>query len=461
MVIGMAAVVFGLTNCGVPPADLLPDEDLRPVDDSRFRLIARFVHVSDSQIMDEESPARLGALGDLSASAWRPNEAYSAQLLDGVIRTINKWHVARAPIDFVVMTGDALDNMQQNELRWFMTCFDGGMIDPRSGPDDRPIVDRPAPQLDPHHPFLAQGLYQNGVHGEAATIPWYSVIGNHDHFALGIFPVVSNLLGQRVAPLPLQSRLGLFLPLFLDPLGALAFSPITPFFSMPRPELLFGQLIAPNPDRGYITNRDFVQAHLDSRSAPSGHGFNAAAADQTWYSVSPVPGIRLIALNSSTPILEQPGFVYSEGAISAAQVAFLNRELERSEASEEVVILLTHHPATSLQLQLGTALTASNLIPLLQRSAAVKLHLAGHWHVNAVLDRTSYLEVVTGSTMDFPQLARVIEIWQAGEEFEIRYEHLSHVEEIAPIDESQAALFEDPLLPMRRFAYDLSISNPP
>lgn len=453
--------MFGLPHCGVPPADLLPDEDSRPVDALQFQLIARFVHVSDPQIMDEESPARLGALGDLSASAWRPNEAYSAQLLDGVIRTINKWHVARAPIDFVVMTGDALDNMQQNELRWFITCFDGGTIDPRSGPDDRPVQDRPAPLLDPHHPFVAQGLYQNGVHGEAATIPWYSVMGNHDRFALGIFPVVFNLLGQRVAPLPLESRLGLFLPLFLDPLGAVAYSPITPLFSMPRPGLLFWQLISPNPDRAYITNREFVQAHLDSRSAPSGHGFDAAVPEQTWYSASPVPGVRLIALNSSTPMLEHPGSVYSEGAISAAQVAFLGQELEKAEVNDEVAILLTHHPATSLQLQLGTALTASNLIPLLQRSPAMKLHLAGHWHVNAVLDRASYIEIVTGSTLDFPQLARVIEIWRAGEEFEIRYENLSHLEEIAPIDESQATLFEDPLLPMRRIAHDLSVSNPP
>jgi len=87
------------------------------------------------------------------------------QLLDGMIRTINKVHVASEAIDFVVFTGDATDNAQRNELAWFITAFDGGLIDRspggRSGPADRPeSVARPASIV------RRPGLYQRGVHGE-------------------------------------------------------------------------------------------------------------------------------------------------------------------------------------------------------------------------------------------------------------------------------------------------------
>ena len=452
---------FVITSCGALPVMELPEEDARPVDAAGFRLLTRFVHLSDTHIMDEESPARLAALGDLSASAWRPNEAYSTQILDGFIRTINQWHVARAPIDFVVVTGDALDNMQRNELRWLMTCFDGGNIDPQSGPDDRPMDERPPPLLDPYHPFTAQGLYQRGVHGDSETIDWYMVMGNHDRFAQGTLPVVFDFFGHRVAPIPVQSRLGLFLPLLLNPLSAWAFSPISPAFPLPRPSSLFGQRIEPNMDRAFITNGEFVRAHHRSRTSPTGHGFDAQEPKRTWYGVSPVPGLRLVALNSSTPAIEQPALLYSEGAISVEQVSFLAAELERAEENDEIVILATHHPATSLQWQLGTALTASNLVPLLQRHPLVRLHLAGHWHVNAVMDRTSYLEMVTGSTLDAPQLARVVEIWRSADDVEIRYRYLSHLERVSPVEPGQASLFDDPLFGLREIGNDLAILNPP
>ncbi|MGB2986479.1 MAG: metallophosphoesterase [Phycisphaerae bacterium] len=495
--------VLACIGCGAIPGRLLPDESTDPVDADRFELVARLAHISDAHVVDEESPGRLTVAATFAKPAWRPYEAYSIQLLDGIIRTVNKLHVARHTIDFVIHTGDATDNAQLNELDWFITVFDGGRIDPQSGPDDRDPASLPDPLLDPYHPFDAQGLYQSGVHGDAPTIEWYSLLGNHDRFAVGVFPIVTDWLGHRVSPLPLQDRFALSFPVVLDPVGCLSWAPITPANPGPPPEINFPQRVQANPARRYITNSDFIKAHLTSISEPPGHGFDAIHPRRTWYSVLLVPGLRLIALNSASPLIEQPTLAYAEGAISLPQVPFLRRELEKAQAGGECVIVATHHPSDALEPVYGTALAPKTFRNLLNDYPCVKLHLAGHWHENIVIDRGGYVEMVTASTLDAPQQGRIIEIWRSepralaradsqipteppaparghsvspdscpprtdpralaradnptsDREIEIRYWTFSHLDEIDPPDDSHADLFNDPLLPMRRAAAELA-----
>ncbi len=447
-------------GCGGLPGQPLPNEATQPVDTERFELLTRFVHISDAQIMDEESPGRLTAAATLaehfSATTWRSYEAYSTQLLDGMVRTVNKLHVARGRIDFLVHTGDATDNAQLNELEWFITVFDGGNINPRSGPDDRPAGQVPQALLDPHHPFEAQGLYRHGVHGDAATIRWYSLLGNHDRFASGVFPITTNILGQRRSPLPLGDRIGLFLPRELNPVGSIGFAPITPARPGPPPELSTPVFVQANSRRRFITDRVFVDAHLSGISKPAGHGFSASNPERTWYSVSPRPGVRLIALNSATPLTEEPALAYPEGAISLPQLAFLKEQLRTAQRRGEIVIVATHHPSEALEPVYGTSLTAAAMIDLLNDYRCVKFHLAGHLHTNMVIDRGGYREIVTGSVLDAPQQGRVIEIWQAGDDVALRYQMFSHLDEIDAADEEHAALFADPLMPLRRTAAGLA-----
>lgn len=469
-------------GCGALSGLVLPGESTDPVDTTRFELLARVVHLSDAHMVDEESPGRLTAAAALTRSAWRPYEAYSTQLLDGMVRTINKIHVARHTIDFVVFTGDTTDNAQANELRWFITAFDGGRIQPRTGPDDRDPSSLPDALLDPHHAFDAQGLYRRGVHGDAPTIGWYGTLGNHDRFAVGVLPIVTDFSGRRVSPLPLENRIGLFLPVILDPTGSLAWAPITPANPGPPPDINLPMIVEPNPERRFITDRDFVEAHLQSTSEPPGHGFDAESPGRTWYSVSPLPGLRLITLNSATPLLDQPTLIYHEGAISFPQLLFLRRELKNAQARNECVIVATHHPSDALTAVYGTALMPRSFRRLLNEYSCVKLHIAGHWHRNVVYDRGGYVEIVTSSIIDAPQLGRVIEIWrrtqiephasaraddgESGDGIELRYWGFSHLAEIDPPDDSHADLFHDPLLPMRRVAAELAgalseVASPP
>lgn len=434
----------------------LPAENTSAPPDG-YTLLARFAHLSDAQIVDEESPGRLTVASRLSRSAWRPQEAYSTQLLDGMIRTINKIHAAGTSVDFVIHTGDALDNAQRNELRWFMAAFDGARINPRSGPDDRDTSEIPEPHLDPHHPFDAPGLYRNGEHGPCETIPWYSVFGNHDRFGVGVFPIVTRALGDRVSPLPLSERLGIFAPLVLNPVGGLAWAPITPAQPGPPPQLNIPQAIVPVPDRRYITNDEFIAAHLQSTSEPPGHGFDADQPTRTWYSASPVPGVRLIGLNSSAPLLELPERNYSEGAFSLPERDFLLRELRLAEDGDEVAIIATHHPSGSVDVSLGTALTGRAFRSLLVGFPSVTLHLAGHTHFHQVTDRGGYVEMVTGSIIDAPQQGRIVELWRDGSDVALRYRFFSHLDDVAPPNgEEASAVFDDPLLPMRRIAAELA-----
>jgi 3',5'-cyclic AMP phosphodiesterase CpdA len=443
-------------GCGALDAVPLPDTNTAPVDANRFELVARIAHISDAQVVDEESPGRLTAFAALNASAWRPQERYSLHLLDGMIRAVNAYHTRVAPIDFLIHTGDAVDNAQLNEIRWFVDILDGGTIDPLTGVDDRAPGDRETRLLDPHVPFEAEGLYRNGVHGGGATIPWYALVGNHDRYAVGVFPILPLPNGELFAPLPSGLRLGLFAPTVLVPEGSLAYGPISPARPGPPPQLLLPSWVPANPARRFATVAELVDLHRQSVTAPAGHGFTEAG--RTWYSFKPVAGLRVVALDTSMAAFTVPAGVYDFGAITAEQVAFLQSELASAEAAGELVVVTTHHPSETLSSNLGTALHAAGLHDLLNAHPCVVAHLAGHTHRQRLVDRGNYLEFETAAVIDDPQEGRIIEIWRAGDAVALRYTVFSHLYEGSAFDGS-AEPPGDPYLPMRRVARGLAADH--
>ena len=440
----IAACLAGL-GCDGHLEALLSPRDSGPVDSSGLTLVARLVHISDTHVMDEESPARFAGAHMITPSAWRAYEAYSTQLLDGILRATNRIHAAGRTIDFLVHTGDACDNAQSNELTWFVTLIDGGPLDPRSGPDDRSPDRRPQPDRDPHARFSAQGLYRQGVHGDQPTIPWYFVLGNHDVNAIGVFPIFADAAGHRTAPLPLDWRPGLLLPTRLDPLADRAYGNVTPAESGPPCLLETPRPVVPNPTRAYAAKGEFLSTIAGSAASPA----------SAWYSVTPAPGLRLIGLDTTDAATKWPGGFYMEGALSAVQIEFLKAELRGAVERGEWVIVATHHPSEALSPALGSAATGPQLRALLRACPNVVVHLAGHRHRNLVSDYGEYVEIETCSTLDAPQEGRVIEIWADNTTggIVIAYEMFSHLDEELP------ALGGDPLRRLRQAAHSLALGT--
>lgn len=124
--------------------------------------LSYFGQLTDFQLADEESPARVEFLdpqGGSFTSSWRPNEAFNPHEEDAMIRQFNYFadnapnragNGARPKMDFVVNTGDVSDNNQYNETLWNLQLMEGGTLNPGSGVNPAEYIGK--------HPLCPVGL---------------------------------------------------------------------------------------------------------------------------------------------------------------------------------------------------------------------------------------------------------------------------------------------------------------
>jgi metallophosphoesterase (TIGR03767 family) len=131
-----------------------PDCPAAAFDRGRPRSILHFLQLSDFQIVDEESPARVEAVDTTQrlpgaspfSAAYRPQESLTSQVTEAMVRQARNTTspVTGRPLELAILTGDNADSQQHNETRWFIDILDGttGPGNPDPEMDDRPGTDR-------------------------------------------------------------------------------------------------------------------------------------------------------------------------------------------------------------------------------------------------------------------------------------------------------------------------------
>lgn len=407
--------------------DLMPKGYVVSSRQKKQKLLSFFT-ITDIHITDKESPSQLIYLQQLNArnahvtSVYFPVMLHTPHVLDAAIQTINALH-KKNPIDFVISLGDTCNSTQYNETRWYIDVIDGKLITPSSGAHVGADI------IDYQKPFKAAGL--------DPAIPWYQVIGNHDHFWMGSFPVSDFLrqsyvsdtvlaMGDVLANRANIKRADYYMGV-LD--GGTLYGtiinagPVKNFASAPK--------VIADPNRRSLAKTEWMSEFFNTSSRPVGHGFNMTDVKNGFACYSFIPKanipIKIIALDDTQREDDGSGDIHGHGFLDVARLNWLKKELADGQAADQLMIIAAHIPIGVDNFEMGwwndaqNAITQSDLIKELQRYPNFILWIAGHRHCNTVkafVSRDSvnhpehgFWQIETASLRDFPQQFRLFEIY--------------------------------------------------
>jgi metallophosphoesterase (TIGR03768 family) len=403
--------------------------------------------MSDVHLADKESPARSIFFGYdynfipipsalATSSCYSGIILYTTQVLDAAVQTINALH-KKAPFDFGIALGDAADNTQYNELRWYIDIMDGKMIHPSSGKHLGVFPNDPNGPIDYQQPYQAAGLDK--------SIKWYQAVGNHDQFWMGAALVNDyvrkTLVGPKVlniniaAPENILNTRGYFMGVVdgSDPYGQIKFAGPQTEFEPPNPP----PIIAADPNRRSLSISQWMHEFFNTTSQPVGHGFQlvpqsmaaAGAACYSFYPKADVP-IKVIVLDDT----DKSGANCADGALDNARFFWLQNELEEGQNADELMIVCAHVPLNPYAQGIpgegepytylsnwgpDSPISQQELLATLWSYPNLILWVAGHMHRNTITPQPNpqaenpdygFWTVETPSLRDFPQQFRHIQI---------------------------------------------------
>jgi 3',5'-cyclic AMP phosphodiesterase CpdA len=405
--------------------------------------LVSFVQLTDIHITDAQSTIRaefLDRLGDPDSpllpqlgvlGTYRPHERFTAQVLEAMVqavRNLGSCPLFGGPLDAVVLSGDVVDNAQENELAWLVALLEGGReVRPDSGDPHRdegvggpdclderywhPEPRGTTPDL-PRRRFgfpEVPGLFEaarKGFSPSGLPVPWWLVPGNHDVLLAGTVPPTDWL--RRVAT-------GGWKPTGCRPGADLA-------------RLLVGHEIAPPAIRrlfiggpGRPVTSDVGRRPLDPQVWP-GRFEGPFAWD--------LGAVRFLALDT---VDRDGGW---QGSVDDATLLWLEQELVAGHrrfldssgrwvsdgGNPRAFVLVSHHPLECLVNPFRSDPTrpprvlGGKLLALLGRFPNVLLWIAGHTHRHRIRFLPSphgsfgIWAITTASLLDWPQQGRVVEL---------------------------------------------------
>jgi metallophosphoesterase (TIGR03767 family) len=369
-----------------------------------------FGQLSDFQLADEESPARLEVIDPLSTplnlpfgAAWRPWEALEPQIDEAMIRQVNQFTAAspvadgsgaRRAMDFTIDTGDSADSQQLNETLWVRTLLEGGNLNPNSGVNKATYSHPLCPNLfvpgaaeaarytgvqdyddyiegtfpEFYDPDVPKGVHaawpkypglmdraQQAFTASGVAVPSYVAFGNHDALVQGnaaanvAFEQVATGCLKPIGPVSNPENASALIASLLNPANLLA-----SLLTSPQNTIL----VPGDPNRRFVSKKQYKDV-FRAGSQADGHGFDLIdAAQETaskgaagYYAWSPAPGMRFVALDTvaeAGTILTPTGKSTSDGNIDDPQFKWLRGQLQAATAADQLVVLFSHHAPESL-----------------------------------------------------------------------------------------------------------------
>ena len=356
-----------------------------------------FIHVTDVHITDGSSLLRVEILDNISylKDAKRPQQHLSVAAFDAVIRSINNQH-KNEPVDFMISTGDQVDNAMQNEMQWFKDVINGVVMS------------------DDYLEFVQKGVMpQLNTQGLDIDIPFYTAIGNHDTMVVGSFP--GKLM--KIIHKNMRKKYGFEIITQKD-MTELFFD--NGFDKMP--EYMDGYYsFTPNDYIHCIvlnTNNDnWIEGVVDRFLSYKKGYISKVISLQNIFGRKII--FRYILEYFFKWMKRQSQEIIGgipQGTLNRIQFEWMKQEIE--ENSDKLCLVFSHHGTDSFFSPVG------NVMPGELRSALcsydnVIAHIYGHTHKNRITKEEciyggSYWNINTCSIIEYPQEWRRISIWDSG-----------------------------------------------